>query len=275
MSRAPVLGFNNNVRHRGRLFHIQTEDSGVKFSRIVTHLFADGGRIIKTSRIDYVEHVEKTDVSNIVRSLMKEQHRAMFTALRAGELDAVLEKALGPLPEPPVAASRSLPTALKSGPLAGSSPIATAAPALPALPVVPVAASSSRRRDSARPESRPNSDRPQRKKPTTNPNLVGVAQSVPPPAADAFDLDVGALDGLPRAPARPPRKSVPPRKSRPPAAAAAARVATAPQRPTTQMSNPPGAAARSIFGDGAVSEQTLDEVILSYLAEDLDGNGEK
>jgi hypothetical protein len=103
---------------------------------------------------------------------------------------------------------------------------------------------------------------------------------VPPPAADAFDLDVAALDGLPRAPARPPKKSVPPRKSRPPAAAAAAaaaaaRVATAPQRPATQLSNPPGTAARSIFGDGAVSEQTLDEVILSYLAEDLDGNGEK
>ena len=50
---------------------------------------------------------------------------------------------------------------------------------------------------------------------------------------------------------------------------------TAPQRPATQLSNPPDAAARSIFGDGAVSEQTLDEVILSYLAEDLDGSGEK
>jgi hypothetical protein len=51
-------------------------------------------------------------------------------------------------------------------------------------------------------------------------------------------------------------------------------VATAPQRPATQLSNPPGTAARSIFGDGAVSEQTLDEVILSYLAEDLDGGEE-
>jgi hypothetical protein len=36
-------------------------------------------------------------------------------------------------------------------------------------------------------------------------------------------------------------------------------VATAPQ------STP-----RSIFGDGAISEQSLDEVILSYLAEDLE-----
>jgi hypothetical protein len=269
LSRAPVLGFNNNVRHRGRLFHIQTEDSGIKFSRIVTHLFADGGRIIKTSRIDYVEHVEKDDVSNIVRALMKEQHRAMFTALRAGELDAMLEKVLGPLPEPPVKAVGSSPNIASAPQAAASSPAVAVAPVLPVLPVSPA---SQRRRDSNRPASRPASERPPRRRQITNPNLRGVAQSVPPPAADAFDLDVATLDRLPRGGARPPRKSNPPRKSRPPAAAA--RVATAPQRPATQLSNPPGTAARSIFGDGAVSEQTLDEVILSYLAEDLDGGEE-
>ena len=103
----PVLGFNNNVRHRGRIFHIQTEDSGVRFARIVTHLFADGGRIIKTARTDYAEHLENGDVSKIVRSLMKDQHRAMFTALRAGELDALLERTVGPLSEAPTAAPRA------------------------------------------------------------------------------------------------------------------------------------------------------------------------
>jgi hypothetical protein len=33
----------------------------------------------------------------------------------------------------------------------------------------------------------------------------------------------------------------------------------------------PSKSARSIFGDGVISEKSLDEVILSYLAEDLDG----
>jgi hypothetical protein len=273
LSRAPVLGFNNNVRHRGRLFHIQTEDSGIKFSRIVTHLFADGGRIIKTSRIDYLEHIDKEDVSAIVRTLMKEQHRAMFVALRGGELDQILESTLGPLPEPPAAAA---PRDEKPALVAKVDVEKDPSPGkLPSLPVVPITAPASpRRRDSARPVSRPISDRP-RKRPITNPNLRGVAPSVAPPAPEAFDLDVATLDRLPPTQARPPRKSNPPRKSRPPpAAAAAARVVTAPQRPATQLSNPPGTAARSIFGDGAVSEQTLDEVILSYLAEDLDGGEE-
>ena len=94
---APLLGFNNNVRHRGRIFHIQTEDSGVKSPRIVTHLFADGGRIVKTTRTDYAEHIGRKDMAPVVRKLMKEQHKGMFISLRAGELDQLLEQVCGPL----------------------------------------------------------------------------------------------------------------------------------------------------------------------------------
>lgn len=97
----PVLGFNNNVRHRGYVFHIQTEDSGVNCPRIVTHLFADGGHIIKTTRTDYARHVGHQGLPDLVRQMMKAQHKAMAVALWAGELDALLESALGPLPLPP------------------------------------------------------------------------------------------------------------------------------------------------------------------------------
>jgi hypothetical protein len=236
----PVLGFNNNVRHRGRIFHIQTEDSGVRFARIVTHLFADGGRIIKTTKTDYTEHLEKSDVSRVVRALMKEQHRSMFAALRAGELDSLLERAIGPLSDTP-----------------------------------PAARAAARRAESVRPpRSTAPSERPRRNRSLSNPALRGVAPSISPPSADAFDFDVAALDKLPMAArvapsTRPPRKSNPPRRSRPPRG-----PANLPQRPAAQFASAPEATARSIFGDEAISEQTLDEVILSYLAEDLDGSKE-
>lgn len=86
----PLLGYNNNVRHRGRIFHIQTEDSGVTNPRIMTHLFADGGRIVKSTRTDYSEHLGREDLVDVVRKLMKEQHKAMFVALRGGSLDALI-----------------------------------------------------------------------------------------------------------------------------------------------------------------------------------------
>ena len=45
---SPLLGFNNNVRHKGRLFHIQTEDSGVRHPHVITHLFMLTGASART-----------------------------------------------------------------------------------------------------------------------------------------------------------------------------------------------------------------------------------
>ena len=88
---SPQLGFNDNVQHRGQIFHIQTEDSGVKYPHVITHLFADGGRILKTVKTSYAEHVGAEKLTDVVRDLMKRQHRAMYVALRAGRLDEVID----------------------------------------------------------------------------------------------------------------------------------------------------------------------------------------
>ncbi|HMI88749.1 MAG TPA: hypothetical protein VK550_31940, partial [Polyangiaceae bacterium] len=91
MTQSPLLGFNNNVKHRGRLFHIQTEDSGVRHPHVITHLFMDGGRILKTVKTSYAEHVGSDKLGQVVRDLMKEQHKMMFIALRDGQFDHVLD----------------------------------------------------------------------------------------------------------------------------------------------------------------------------------------
>lgn len=88
---SPQVGFNNNVRHRGRRYHIQTEDSGLGHPHVVTHLFADGGRIVKSARSGYAEYLGSPQLSRRVRSLMREQHKAMFLALRDGRFDALLQ----------------------------------------------------------------------------------------------------------------------------------------------------------------------------------------
>jgi hypothetical protein len=56
----------------------------------MTHLFADGGRIVKSTRTDYSEHLERDDMVSVVKNMMKEQHKAMFVALRSGELDELI-----------------------------------------------------------------------------------------------------------------------------------------------------------------------------------------
>ena len=59
---SPLLGYNNNVRHKNRVFHIQTEDSGLDRPHLITHLFADGGRVIKSHKRTYAAHVHHWSV---------------------------------------------------------------------------------------------------------------------------------------------------------------------------------------------------------------------
>jgi hypothetical protein len=49
----------------------------------------------------------------------------------------------------------------------------------------------------------------------------------------------------------------------------------APSRPASIFSNSRPPEGASIFGEDLISEKSLDEVILSYLAEDLDGSEKK
>jgi hypothetical protein len=81
-AQSPLVGYNTNVRHKGKLYHIQTEDSGVSHPHVITHLFADGGRIIASRKTAYAEHLGAKELSSIVKKLMQEQHKSMFIELR-------------------------------------------------------------------------------------------------------------------------------------------------------------------------------------------------
>lgn len=88
--RRAQMGFNNNIKFADQVFHVQTEDSGLDQPHIITHLFADGGRIIKSHKRNYAEHVSRADVAEYVRSLMKAQHLEMVLALREGRFAEVI-----------------------------------------------------------------------------------------------------------------------------------------------------------------------------------------
>jgi hypothetical protein len=90
------VGFNNNVKYKSLTFHIQTEDSGLDKPHIITHLFADGGRVIKSHKRSYAAEVRRDDITPYVRQLMKGQQLEMALALREGKFDPIIEgKALG------------------------------------------------------------------------------------------------------------------------------------------------------------------------------------
>jgi hypothetical protein len=98
--RAPLLGYNTNVRHKGKLYHIQTEDSGIDHPHVITHLFADGGRIVASKKTSYAERVGSEGLADQVKKLMQAQHKAMFIALRDGVYDEDGAEVAAPASEP-------------------------------------------------------------------------------------------------------------------------------------------------------------------------------
>ncbi len=245
---SPLVGFNNNVKHKGRLFHVQTEDSGVRKPHIVTHLFADGGRIIESTRTDYAEHLGREDMATAVRRMMKEQHKAMFIALRDGQLDRKIDRLCGPVAEAiadEVAVASSAAAVLSKMPSSSSELVAVGSHRAAPEPVLPTDSSDRR----------------------LPPSLTELVLS---------DLDVSRPRGAPVAPATFPNGRVASRGTpahgtpivtgRSPAGRYAA------SRPAAIFSPAGAEDAPSIFGGSSISEQSLDEVILSYLAEDLDGS---
>ncbi|PZR11979.1 MAG: hypothetical protein DI536_16780 [Archangium gephyra] len=184
-----VTGFNHNIKHKGKVYHVQTEDSGVANPHIITHLFV-GGNILATKKSSYTDIVKSENLAELVREMMEEQHKQMLRNLINGTYDNVDRSA----------------TAYQPGELdMGAAAAKAAAVPAPAKPVAPA--------------------------PLQLTNLV------PTPVA--------------------PVASSP---SLPPEVLAA--------RQLTEKPRENNVGVETLFGEDLISEKSLDEVILSYLAGD-------
>lgn len=265
---SPLLGFNNNVKHKGRTFHVQTEDSGVRHPHVITHLFADGGRILKSLKTSYAEHLNEDNLRDIVHQLMKEQHKSMFVALRDGQFDHIFDDAATQAATAAAnAATQAAAAQAAAGPSSVAAPSSGVVPAPPSVTPAP---------------------------PTVAvPVLPGSSKGSPPvssgvrPVVSEMDAELRGIDkaSIAAEPAAPQDLSPPPSAVKQGGALFTAGVyrtlATAsatppsggryaPARQPSIFGSSRPAQNVSIFGEDLISEKSLDEVILSYLAEDLE-----
>jgi hypothetical protein len=120
-----VLGFNHNIRYRGELFHVQTEDSGRANPHIITLLYR-GGTILASAKTSYADIIKTEQLELVVESIMKEQHKQMMRRLKAGEFDTRIWPS-GAIPE-----SDEIPSSAESAPPKGGEPARPAAAPGPA-----------------------------------------------------------------------------------------------------------------------------------------------
>lgn len=85
-----LIGYNNDVQHRGKTFHVQTEDRGLQSKQIETQIFCSGA-ILDTRIVSYadmIDGVEDLDERNkTIKTLMQTTHRDLYKRMVAGEYD--------------------------------------------------------------------------------------------------------------------------------------------------------------------------------------------
>jgi hypothetical protein len=295
-----VLGFNHNIKHKGRIYHVQTEDSGVHNPHIITHLFV-GGNILATKKTSYADIVHADNLQEIVRELMEEQHKAMLRNLVNGvydDIDGTAAQAAGrkePAQPEPAQPEPAQPEPAQPEPAPPPVEPAPPPPVRPEPPPVqpaqpPPAATASAPEDKFPPAApaRPKTAPPPRTEPaipvheaTTQPFMPAVAKGAQPAEAGGEEVRGTKIHKPPPpevVPASGPGESKPAgvtirasgpsagapdaKRDLPPEVVAARRLA---ERPTPKDTSGP-----TIFGEDLITEKSLDEVILGYLS----GEGE-
>jgi hypothetical protein len=132
-ARSPVLGYNHNLRYGGRVFHVQTEDSGQGYARLYTHLFFEG-TILSSKKQEY----EPEAAEDAVRASMQQLHKAMIKELTRGEHDVRIAAFFSARGEPAMLEPRAAP-AVAPAPVAVPVAVDAAAVVTPPAPAVPVA----------------------------------------------------------------------------------------------------------------------------------------
>ena len=90
-----ITGFNTDVDHRERVFHVQTEDKGVR-NPVVESLIYVGGEILTSRQSSYEDLVDSENYSeNEVMHRMEAQHQALIRDIFNGKFDDEEPKPFG------------------------------------------------------------------------------------------------------------------------------------------------------------------------------------
>src|SRR5215471_11317097 len=84
-----ITGFNTDVHHDGRLYHVQTEDRGLDHP-ILESLVYLGGTVVAKKSTPYSEKIDEGATEEIIASLLKRQHQVIIAAIKAGRIDELI-----------------------------------------------------------------------------------------------------------------------------------------------------------------------------------------
>ncbi|MGH9457081.1 MAG: hypothetical protein ACRD2J_05510 [Thermoanaerobaculia bacterium] len=81
-----ITGFNTDIKHNSRVFHVQTEDKGVANPYIESLVYV-GGEILASKKTSYAEQLKSGVDEKWISRLMEQQHKTIIAAIKRGRFD--------------------------------------------------------------------------------------------------------------------------------------------------------------------------------------------
>jgi hypothetical protein len=136
-----INGFNTDVPHEGRVYHVQTEDrrSGDPMFESLVYV---GGSIVAKKLTPYSDKLSEGASEETLASLLKRQHQVIIAAIKAGRIEDLIQHTLKKASE----SLKSVSAKLKSLPVEATAdspkpeppqPTSTAVPQVPSQPKPP------------------------------------------------------------------------------------------------------------------------------------------
>lgn len=100
-----ITGFNTDIKHNEKVYHVQTEDKGMANPYIESLVYV-GGEILASKKTSYAEQLKTGVDEKWIGGLMEQQHRTMIAAIKRGRFDQPADTTKTATPMPP----RSAPT---------------------------------------------------------------------------------------------------------------------------------------------------------------------
>lgn len=103
-----ITGFNTDIKHGDKVYHIQTEDKGLQNPTIESLVYV-GGEILASKKTSYAEQLKTGFDEKFIGGLMEQQHRTMIAAIKRGRFDHPADATKSATPRP------SMPTLADDG----------------------------------------------------------------------------------------------------------------------------------------------------------------
>jgi hypothetical protein len=83
-----ITGFNTDIKHNEKVYHIQTEDKGLQNPCIESLIYV-GGEILASKKTSYADQLQGGMDEKSIGGLMEQQHKTMIAAIKRGRFDSL------------------------------------------------------------------------------------------------------------------------------------------------------------------------------------------